>query len=93
MRTRSVYVLVFCLAVLLAVSAIAALGQSDATVRGVSGQWVAGDMHSHTWLSDGEETEAAIVEHAFTKYGLDWLGTSDHGAPSTFDPLGKRCGA
>ena len=54
------------------------------------GQWVAGDMHNHTWLSDGEETEAAVVEHAFNSYGLDWLGTSDHGAPSLFDPLGKR---
>ena len=90
MRTRSVYVLVVCLAVLLAVSAIAALGQSGATVKAVSGQWVAGDMHNHSWLSDGEETEAAITEHAFNEYGLDWLGTSDHGAPSLFDPLGKR---
>ena len=91
MKGRRVVVLGICLVALLTASLLVALGQSGASVQGApaASGWPA-IMHNHIWLSDGEETEAAIVEHAFNKYGLDWLGTSDHGAPSLFDPLGKR---
>ena len=80
--------------VVLAVAAAAAFavvsGSTRAAAPAPSARWVAGDMHSHTWLSDGEETQAAVLEHALSQFGLDWLGTADHGAPSLYDPLGKR---
>jgi hypothetical protein len=82
-------VIVAAVVVAAAVFAVAS-GSSKAALRAPAAQWVAGDMHNHSYLSDGSETEAAIVDHAFNHYGLDWLGTSDHGAPSLFDPLGKR---
>jgi len=80
--------------VVLAVAAAAAFavvsGSAKAAAPAPTARWVAGDVHSHTWLSDGEETQAAVLEHALSQFGLDWLGTADHGAPSLYDPLGKR---
>jgi hypothetical protein len=90
-RTLWIYLGVIVALVVVAAAAFAvASGSSKAAPRAATPQWVAGDMHNHTYLSDGSETEAAVVDHAFNSYGLDWLGTSDHGAPSLFDPLGKR---
>ena len=88
---RTVVVVAAVVAVGLAVLAgVALVKGGTAGAAPLPGQWVAGDMHSHTWLSDGEETEAAVLKHGLSQFGLDWIGTADHGAPSTFDPLGKR---
>jgi len=88
---RHVLGVVLIAALVVAISLVMGLTQGKAGPKAAPiGQWAAGDHHNHTWLSDGEETMADLAEHAFTQYGLDWLGTSDHGAPSLFDPLGKR---
>jgi hypothetical protein len=88
---RHVLGIVLIAALVVAISLVMGLTQGQAGPKAPPiGQWVAGDHHNHSYLSDGSETEAAIVDHAFNHFGLDWLGTSDHGAPSLFDPLGKR---
>ena len=88
---RHVLGIVLIAALLVATSLVMGLTQGKAAPKAAPvGQWVAGDHHNHTWLSDGEETMADLAKNAFTKYGLDWLGTADHGAPSLYDPVGKR---
>lgn len=41
--------------------------------------WVAGDFHTHTNLSDGRYSAAAVAKKAFETYGLDWYSAADHG--------------
>ncbi|HEX2946103.1 MAG TPA: hypothetical protein VHT96_09115 [Clostridia bacterium] len=54
-----------------------------------SGKYVAGDFHTHTYLTDGNKTEAEVVKNAFEKFGLDWMANSEHGGTSAKDPSGN----
>lgn len=51
--------------------------------------YVTGDFHTHTYLTDGNKSEAEVVKNAFEKYGLDWMANSEHGGTSARDPLGN----
>lgn len=51
-------------------------------------QWVAGDFHNHSFLSDGRCNEEDIVKHAFTDFKLDCFANSEHGGFFWFDPQG-----
>jgi len=42
------------------------------------GQWVKGDFHTHTYLSDGSYRADEVAAKA-RQYGLDWYGATDHG--------------
>ncbi|TRZ99489.1 MAG: hypothetical protein D4R80_03015 [Deltaproteobacteria bacterium] len=53
------------------------------------GRWVAGDFHTHTYLTDGGRTQEEVALHAFS-YGLDWFANSDHGGTSARDPFGVK---
>ncbi len=53
-----------------------------------NGRWIAGDFHSHTWLTDGNHTPEEVALHAFS-YGLDWFANSEHGGVSRKDTDGK----
>ncbi|MGC7873224.1 hypothetical protein ACPUYX_17075 [Desulfosporosinus sp. SYSU MS00001] len=55
-----------------------------------NGRWVTGDFHTHTYLTDGSNTEVDVLNNAFTKYGLDWMANSEHGGTSKRDPLGNN---
>jgi hypothetical protein len=44
-----------------------------------AGRYFSGDIHTHSWLSDGKHSLAEIVANAFHQYGLDYLANSDHG--------------
>jgi hypothetical protein len=75
-----------------------ALTASVATSEGKEGQlrhgaWTTGDLHTHTYLTDGENTEVQVVDKAFNTYGLDWMANSEHGGKSARDPLGNAFGA
>ena len=63
-----------------------AFGVSDA----MAGQWVTGDHHSHTRMSDGDATFPELVEHAFGIGALDWVASADHGGLSMKDALGVK---
>jgi hypothetical protein len=52
------------------------------------GKWVAGDLHTHTYLTDGSHTQEDVLGHAFDKYGLDWMANSEHGGKFGRDPEG-----
>lgn len=58
------------------------------TNRNQVGQWVAGDFHTHTYLTDGQKTEVEVVANAFGNFGLDWLANSEHGGAFKRDPYG-----
>ncbi len=53
-----------------------------------AGRWVSGDIHTHTWLSDGKVTQGEVLRNAFAEYGLDFVANSEHGGQSKYDPLG-----
>ena len=67
--------------------AIVATGSAIALDRG--GKWEAGDMHTHTFLTDGSNTQLQVVQAAFNKYDLDWMANSEHGGFSVRDPFGN----
>ena len=53
-------------------------------------RYLAGDAHTHTWLSpDGAHTEAEVAEKAFTQFGLDWIAATDHGGISIHTATGR----
>ncbi|MGE7185965.1 hypothetical protein ACQKKK_18865 [Peribacillus sp. NPDC006672] len=40
-----------------------------------------GEYHAHTTQSDdaeGSQSLESLLNNAFDKYGMDWMGTSDH---------------
>jgi hypothetical protein len=53
----------------------------------VRGRWMAGDFHTHTYLTDGGRTQEEVALHAFS-YGLDWFANSEHGGFFARDPHG-----
>jgi hypothetical protein len=59
-----------------------------ALVTPAEGAWLAGDLHSHTWLTDGSRSMSELAESAFQQYGLDWLANSEHGGAYTRNPEG-----
>jgi hypothetical protein len=53
------------------------------------GQYLAGDFHTHTYLTDGERRQTEVVHNAFDKYGLDWMANSEHGGLFGRDAFGQ----
>ncbi len=41
--------------------------------------WVTGDLHTHTFFTDGSHAETEVLENAFGKFGLTWMANSEHG--------------
>jgi hypothetical protein len=72
---------------LLAIAAAAVLavmaGPSEAAAR-----WVSGDIHTHTYLTDGSSPFGDLVRNAFSVYGLDYVANSEHGGTSAKDTIG-----
>ncbi len=54
------------------------------------GQWVTGDHHNHTTMSDGDEPMPVTFGQAFTLGELDWMATADHGGDHWRDALGAH---
>lgn len=81
---------VFVLAVALALGvAGCSLVLAENSVSSVNpGRWVAGDFHTHTYLTDGSRTLAEVVNNAY-KYGLDWVANSEHGGKFQRYPDGR----
>ena len=52
-------------------------------------RFFSGDIHTHSWLSDGKDAEANILSRAFEAYHLDYLANSDHGGVFTRNPNGQ----
>lgn len=76
------------LVVSLLVLAAAASANAAKAKKQPAGRWVAGDIHTHTWLTDGKNTEAEVVRNAFGNYGLSYFANSEHGGTSTYSPAG-----
>ncbi len=70
---------------LLAVAIVAAVA---APAAWAGGRWVAGDIHTHTYLSDGKVTQGEVLRQAFSGFGLDFVANSEHGGVSKYDPNG-----
>jgi len=80
---RTVVMTVMVVLVVLALASAA----SAASKRSV-GRWVAGDIHTHTWLTDGKNTQDEVLRNAFENFGLDYFANSEHGGTSTYNPTG-----
>lgn len=53
------------------------------------GRYLAGDFHTHTYLTDGSNTQLQVASKAFNRYKLDWLANSEHGGTSKRDAFGN----
>ncbi len=73
---------------LLTAAASAALFAAVALPAQAAGRWTSGDIHNHTYLTDGKSTFGDVTRNAFSVYGLDYLANSEHGGTSTYDPTG-----
>jgi hypothetical protein len=90
---RGVLVFVATLLVCLVLAAPAMAGRPTPTPTPTptpSGQWVTGDTHNHTHLSDGQEYLPELVRQAFAVWGLDYLGSTDHGGEWDRDANGVK---
>lgn len=65
--------LIFC-----AILIIVGLLTAQSSFAYAQGQWVAGDFHSHTTISDGSYSAKKVAKNALF-YGLDWYAATDHG--------------
>lgn len=54
------------------------------------GEWVAGDFHNHTVLTDGSNLARDVFEKSTRQFGLTWIANSEHGGTSARDPWGRR---
>ncbi|MBP7901558.1 MAG: hypothetical protein KA015_01955 [Spirochaetes bacterium] len=61
---------------------------SDESDPEIPGEWIAGDFHTHTYLTDGRNKQSTVAEKAFRIYGLDWFANSEHGGTSVLNPDG-----
>ena len=86
MRTPSAATLSRALLLLAAAAALFAAVASPAAAA--TARWVTGDIHNHTYLSDGSSTQGDVVRNAFSVYGLDYLANCDHGGVSKKDAKG-----
>lgn len=59
------------------------------TVPDNGGRWLAGDMHTHTFLTGGTFPLADVARNGLGKYGLDWMANSEHGGSANWDPQGN----
>ncbi len=76
------------LALMLAIIVSVAVTVLPASAAQTAGRWLAGDFHTHTYLTDGSHPQAEVVAKAF-EYGLDWMANSEHGGASARDPQGN----
>ncbi|WP_260287890.1 PHP domain-containing protein [Peribacillus aracenensis] len=56
------------------------------------GRWMKGEYHAHTTQSDdaeGSQSLESLLNNAFDKYGMDWMGISDHLRMSSRDDQGQ----
>ncbi len=53
------------------------------------GQWLKGNLHTHTTASDGVRTPQEAVDH-YSSHGYDFLSLTDHGALTDPTPLSPR---
>lgn len=53
------------------------------------GRYTCGDFHTHSFLTDGSNTQLQVVHKAFDTFGLDWLANSEHGGTSKRDAFGN----
>ena len=72
------------LAVVLAVVLLATAAAASA--RTASGIWLAGDMETHTNLTDGNLSQVEVDHQGFGVFGLNYLANSEPGGTSAADP-------
>lgn len=77
----------------LAALALAACGSSSKKDATPGPQWLAGDIHNHTFLTDGSHQETQVVWNAFDRFGLDFMTNSEHGGTSARDTSGAAWAA
>ncbi len=77
-----------CLLLVAALALVACMALAPGVA--LAGQWVTGDHHSHTVMSDGSATFPELVGQAFGIGALDWMASSDHGGDHFKDALGAK---
>jgi hypothetical protein len=75
-------------AVLAAAAITLAIAPAAAGALG-SARYTSGDFHTHTFLTDGSNTQLQVVQKAFDRYDLDWFANSEHGGTSKRDVFGN----
>lgn len=79
------------LAPLVVVIGLAALaGAARPAAAAVTGRWQAGDVNTHTYLTDGKNTQAEVLNQAFNGYGLNYIANAEPGGFSTTSPIGAK---
>jgi hypothetical protein len=75
-------------AVLALVLAVVLLATAAAASAKTTGRWLAGDIQTHTSLTDGNQSNYEVARQAFGVYGLDYLANAEPGGTSAADPSG-----
>ena len=76
------------LAVAVALIVLASATTASAAGKHATGAWESGDIHTHTWLTDGKNTQDEVLRNAFENYGLNYFANSEHGGSYSTTPIG-----
>lgn len=76
------------LAATIALTLLAFASTASARSSQSTGRWESGDIHTHTWLTDGKNTQDEVLRQAFENYGLDYFANSEHGGSYSTTPIG-----
>ncbi|WP_105615542.1 CehA/McbA family metallohydrolase domain-containing protein [Vallitalea okinawensis] len=55
-----------------------------------AGRYLAGELHSHTHLTDGRHTQEELLVKAFDDYHLDFYINAEHGGTTKKTPFGRE---
>lgn len=71
-----------------ALTLFALTAAASAAAAPSAGRWESGDIHTHTWLTDGKNTQDEVLRQAFENYNLDYFANSEHGGSYSTTPIG-----
>ncbi|WMX56297.1 hypothetical protein [Peribacillus sp. R9-11] len=91
-KFKSFTVLALSLAIFSQSLPVAAKDAEENNQTNSGGRWMKGEYHAHTTQSDdaeGSQTLENVLNNSFDKYGMDWMGISDHLRMSSRDDEGQ----
>ncbi len=74
---------------LLAATCLSGCGSKNSGPVVPTRSWFTGDIHTHTWLSDGTQKQTVVLDNSLNRHGLDFIANSEHGGAFTHDPEGS----
>jgi hypothetical protein len=89
-KFKSITILALSLSILFQGLPVSAQEEGNTNQTNSGGKWMTGEYHAHTFQSDdAQQSLEDVLDNGFDKYGMDWIGISDHLRLSSRDDEGN----